>query len=377
MKNLLLFFLTSLAVAASGQSTSPQAQAKAPQANSRNVIVITSDGLRWQEVFRGMDKDMLTTENQVKKKKPLVDQFGGKTAEIRRKKLMPFFWNHVVKNGIIYGNRDKGSVAHVTNNMWFSYPGYNEMMTGKPDDERVNSNKPIPNPNVSVLEWLAKKPGIDGKCAVFASWGVHSSIFNEERCGFPVDAGGRQFHPPTGLTCGMEMVNRIRPTVPFRWNNEEFDGLMWPMATEYIRTQKPRVTFISFIETDAFGHEGNYPGYLDAAHRVDGFIKELWELTQSIPEYKDNTTFIFTVDHGRGDKTEGPAEWNHHKRSVVGSDAIFLAIWGPDTPALGEMTTGTITQSQVAATTAEALGFTNFNAENPGTAKPIDGVFKK
>lgn len=378
MKIALFLVLATLSVTAFGQSpAAPVAGAPGADRSERNVIVVAADGLRWQEVFRGMDNDMLTTDNQVKTTKTLLARFDAATTEGRREKLMPFLWSHVVQQGQIYGNRDKGSIARVTNNMWFSYPGYNEMMTGKPDDKRINSNRPIPNPNVTVLEWLAKKPEIDGRCAAFASWGVHSAIFNAGRCGFPVDAGGKPFNPPTGLTPGMEMINRIRPTVPFRWNNEEFDGLVYPMFTEYLRTQKPRASFMGFIEPDAFGHEGNYDGYLDSINRVDHFLKDLWNLVQSLPEYKDNTTIIFTCDHGRGDTAEGPKAWNNHSRRVPGADAIFFAIWGPDTPALGEVTSGTITQSQTAATVAAALGYTSFNAENPGTAAPVEGAFKK
>lgn len=339
-------------------------------ANQRNVILVASDGLRWQEVFRGIDTSMATKENQVKNPERLISEYDAETTEARRARLMPFLWSHVASTGQIYGNRDKGSIAHVTNQMWFSYPGYNEMLTGKADDKRINSNKSIPNPNVTVFEWLAKKPEIDGKCAAFASWGVHSYIFNSGRCGFPVDAGGRPFHPPTGLTPGMEMLNYARTKVPMRWNNEAFDGLVFPMFTEYLKTQKPRASFMGLIETDAYGHEGNYEGYLDAAQRVDNFLKELWELVQSMPEYRDNTTIIFTSDHGRGDHDSSPKAWNSHNRKTPGSDAIFFAIWGPDTPALGEITSGTVTQSQTAATVARALGY-DYNESRPDAALPI------
>jgi hypothetical protein len=250
------------------------------------------------------------------------------------------------------------------------------MLTGSPDDEHINSNKLIPNPNVTVLEWLAKKPEIHGSAAAFASWNVHAGIFNSKRCGFPVDAGGAQFHPSTGLTCGMEMLNRVRALTPLRWKTEAFDSLVFPMLTEYLKSQKPRVTFMSFIETDAWGHEGNYGEYLTAANRVDHCLKELWDLCQSMPEYRDNTTIIFTCDHGRGDSHQGPKAWNSHGRKIEGSNAIFLAVWGPNTPHKGEITSGEITQSQVAATVAEAMGY-DYNADHPKAGKPIAGAIVK
>jgi len=41
---------------------------------------------------------------------------------------------------------------NLTNNHWFSYPGYNEILTGKADDDRISSNNKIPNPNKTILE---------------------------------------------------------------------------------------------------------------------------------------------------------------------------------------------------------------------------------
>ena len=51
----------------------------------------------------------------------------------RRKALFPFLWSVIAKQGQIFGNQNKGSIARVTNGMAFSYPGYNEMFTGHPD----------------------------------------------------------------------------------------------------------------------------------------------------------------------------------------------------------------------------------------------------
>jgi hypothetical protein len=372
-KTLLSLSVTFLVAVAAGQPAANSADTATSSA--RNVIVITTDGFRWQDLFRGADADMMTTENQVKNPKALLSEYGGDTPEARRAKLMPFLWSYVASHGQIYGNRDKGSIDHVTNQMWFSYPGYNELLTGHADDKRINSIKMVPNPNVTVFEWLNKKPEIAGHVAAFSSWGVHAAIFNSGRCGFPVDAGGRQFDPPTGLTCGMEMINRVRESIPFRGGTEAFDAVVYPMFIEYLKTQKPRLAVMGFIETDAWGHEGNYEQYLTAAHRVDGFLKQLWEQLQSMPEYRDNTTIIFTCDHGRGDTAQSLKAWNSHGKKIDGSDAIFMAIWGPDTPAKGEITSGEITQSQIAATVAKAMGY-DYNADHPKAGQPVPGAIQ-
>ena len=53
----------------------------------------------------------------------------------------------------------------------------------------MNSNDKVPNPNVTVLEWLSRKPAYKGRIAAFSAWDVFPSIFNSERAGFPVSAG--------------------------------------------------------------------------------------------------------------------------------------------------------------------------------------------
>lgn len=342
-------------------------------AAAENVILVIADGLRWQEVFRGADINMLTPENRVttKTREAVRQKYDAETTEARRAKLMPFLWSHVARIGQIYGNRDKGSVVRVANTHWFSYPGYNELLTGSPDDERVKSNDHIPNPNVTVFEWLAKKPEMNGRVAAFAAWDAFSAIFNSARCGFPVDAADKPFEPTTGVTCGMEMINRIRATTPSRWSSEPFDSLVFPMASEYIKQQKPRAVFLGLGEPDEWAHEGDYPSYLASIQRTDNWLKELTYLMESMPEYRGKTTIIFAADHGRGDAAQSPTAWNGHGRENAHSDAVFFAIWGPDTPARGEVQGGDeITLSQTAATVAAAIGY-DYVQEQPKAAPPI------
>ena len=86
--------------------------------------------------------------------------------------------------------RALGSEVRVTNGHNFSYPGYNELLSGKADP-RVDSNDKKPNPNVTVLEWLNGRDPYRGKVAAFCSWDVFPWIINRERSGVLVNAGLR------------------------------------------------------------------------------------------------------------------------------------------------------------------------------------------
>ena len=119
-----------------------------------NLILVSIDGLRWQEVFQGYQDDVLDLDTFKEQKAGLIKQFSGTSAENKRQKLMPFLWNVLAKNGVLIGNRDSGSNMGVTNEYWFSYLGYNELLTGK-TDPNIDSNKAIDNTNTTILEWLS------------------------------------------------------------------------------------------------------------------------------------------------------------------------------------------------------------------------------
>jgi bisphosphoglycerate-independent phosphoglycerate mutase (AlkP superfamily) len=114
------------------------------------------------------------------------------------------------------------------------------------------------------------------------------------------------------------------------------------------------VLFVGYGETDNWAHQGRYDLVLESAHAFDGYVEQLWTTMQRMPEYRDKTTFIITTDHGRGG---GLVEWKEHGVDQKGSENVWIAVMGPDTPALGERSSvSAVTQAQIAATVAQLLG---------------------
>jgi len=146
-------------------------RAQAPlDRKTQHIIFVMTDGLRWQEVFRGAEESLMNRQNgKVKNEAALKKTYWRDSAEERREVLMPFVWQVMAKQGQIFGNRDKGSDAFVTNHMFFSYPGYSETLCGFPDDTHIHSNDNVPNPNVTVLEWLKNRPNFQGDIATFGA----------------------------------------------------------------------------------------------------------------------------------------------------------------------------------------------------------------
>jgi hypothetical protein len=339
---------------------------------TRNVFYVMTDGLRWQEVFRGADAALMNKESGGVADGDiglLRAAFWRETAAERRRALMPFTWTTIAGQGQIFGNRDRGSDAYVSNGLNFSYPGYNEALCGFADP-RINSNDKKPNPNVTVLEWLHSKAAFKGKVAAFAAWDTFPYIFNAGRAGFPVNAG-YDLLILKPASPNLDLLNRMKDELPRYWAAEPFDALTFHTALEYLKQMKPRVFYLSLGETDEWSHAGNYAQYLYAARRVDRYLKQLWDFAQAAPEYRGSTSLIVTTDHGRG---EAPVLWKSHGEKHPDSKYIWMTFLGPDTRALGERTGGpAVVQNQIAATLAALLG-ENYNESVPRAGQPVAGV---
>lgn len=356
-------------VAATAALLGSQALPAHAQGRTRNVVLIVTDGLRWQEVFTGAERALVSRKpGGVRDTTALLREFWRDTPEARREALLPFIWGTIAKQGVIYGNRTKGGDAHITNTMKFSYPGYNEIFTGA-FDPRIDSNEYPPNPNETVFEWLNATPALKGRVAAVATWDAFRRIFNRDRARFPVlDGWDPPFASARTPTARMQFVDEWYRTSVRMWEGNAFDAPMQMAAKEIIASRKPRLLFVGYGETDEWAHSGMYDLLLQSAHQVDAFIADLWKTMQAMPQYRGTTTFIITTDHGRG---SGPDAWRDHGQDVDGAEHIWMAVLGPDTPALGERSAGgAVTQSQVAATVAALLGH-DWNARNPKAGRPV------
>lgn len=336
---------------------------------TENVILVTLDGLRWQEVFQGADSELLNSEKYTESIKKTSETFWADKPEQRREMLMPFLWSTVKNEGIIIGNRDLGSKIDIKNPYGFSYPGYNEILTGYPD-KKVNSNDKKNNENITVLEFLNKKNNFKDQVAAFSTWDVFPYIINEERSGVYVNTAhdlSEVTHTKTEA-----LLNDMEQTVP-SLASARHDYITFYQAFDYLETKKPKVLYLAFDETDEFAHEGKYREYLYAANTIDTYISKLWEFCQSDPQYKNKTTIIIATDHGRGDADK--SQWTSHGDKVKDCDSIWIAALGPDTPSNGEIDFEHQNyQNEIAATVAKLLGEKFENGHEIG--KPIELIIK-
>ncbi|MEZ5366237.1 MAG: hypothetical protein R2748_28845 [Bryobacterales bacterium] len=326
------------------------------QYQTQNVILVTTDGLRWQDVFHGMDPQLenLKEAGMTGDGAEVRRRFDGKTPEERRKKLMPFLWSTVVNEGVLIGDRDHGSVARVRNRHRFSYPGYSEIMTGRPQDDVINSNDLKPNPSTTVLEIVRSKLDLPReKVALFGSWNVFQGIGAHRSDSVMINAGYQPLAAGSWSPRLAEVAaSQFELLTP--WRSVRHDYSTFEMAREYFRTIKPRVLYIALGETDDWAHDKRYDRVLETANYVDHCLSEIWQAVQADPAYRGKTTLLVTVDHGRG---ATPQDWQSHGAKVDGAEYIWMAALGPDTKAQGVAKPREArTQSDIAPTILELLG---------------------
>jgi hypothetical protein len=331
----------------------------------RKFVLVTFDGVRWQDVFRGADP-LLVGDGRFVNGDIKDDVIAPAFVDVpdRPAALMPFLHGVIAREGVLVGNRDRKECAQVANDMWFSYPGYNEILTGKPDPGILQNDK-IWNPNVSFLEYLQKRPAFHGKVSMVGTWTLFPYIVNTQRTDVPVNEGFAGAYPTDVRTAreGLRLLGR----------------------------HDQRVVYIAFGDTDEFAHAGDYAHYLAALEQGDEFLRQVWGLLQADPYYRGQTTLLVTTDHGRGDV---PASaWRDHasKRyydlnpkeqpeynatGVTGSGNVWFGAIGAAVNPAGAAgyRQGACAQTrQVAASALAALGL-DWRAFGAGIGAPFDFI---
>ena len=342
-----------------------------------NVIVVTFDGYRWQELFGGAQKKILNVKKYAGDIKKMKAQYWDKDATVRREKVMPFFWNTIAKQGQIYGNKKLGNRVTLTNGYKFSFPGYNEIFTGW-GDKRINSNGYGDDPNQNIFDFLLTQKGFDGKMAAFATWDAFPKIINDKRNHVPVFVDMKP-NAKGGINIKGVDIEQWQTTMPPHNPYVKTDSFTYHFAKEYLHRNHPRFAFIGFDETDDYAHDGNYSAYLNTATTLDRYMKDLWNFVQSDPQYKDKTTIIITCDHGRGDIPN--LEWRHHGH-VLHAENIWIAALGAGITPKGEVKEKMMLhQNQIAATIAALFGYVykvdHFSGEPITEISGVVGVKEK
>lgn len=264
-----------------------------PTYHNTNVILITVDGVRWQEIFYGSD--------QTKRRLPYI----------AARDLAPNFYHYFVDNGIVYG---KTSDIVASGPVYISLPGYLEIMRGHPTNDCYSNICDILATN-TITDFIFETEG--NNIGIFSSWDVIRKVSGKHREEITTSTG-KFYRSKITDPDNRSYIN------PF-WEDGSYrpDFYTQEVSFEYLKKYNPKFLWISLGDTDDWAHRGNYEMYLHAITSADSFVGKLIEYTG-----KSNTVYIITTDHGRG------RDWKSHYKDIL-SRRVWVMIYGDSVPARG------------------------------------------
>ena len=340
---------------------------QAPQPAPDNVILITLDGARIEEMFGGMQIGILQStlrEGQRVEDSPMYRRFWAESPQARREKLMPFFWTRLMAQGSIAGNPALGSAVQLNNRHRFSYPGYAEILLGEPHDDVIKSNDPIRNPYTTVLEAMRERLRVGPeRVATVASWANFNAIVEHTEGATSVNAG--QENVPGS---DHQLLNALQMDTSIPWGDMRHDAFTFRVAMAQLASSRPRVLYLALGETDDWAHDGRYDRVLEAYARSDAYLAQLWTWLESQADYRGRTHILITTDHGRGRTAK---DWRDHGAKIEGAQDVWIAFASPAMAHRGEWKAhAPLSTSQVAATLASWVGL-DWNQMRPTAGRPI------
>ncbi|MFT3775062.1 MAG: alkaline phosphatase family protein [Minicystis sp.] len=254
------------------------------------IVLVTIDGVRWQEIFDGVDPRLAADA----KMPPVPDRSA--------RALLPNMHRLFFEEGTVVGDPRRAGGIEGSARRHMSMPGYVEISTGASTECVDNDCMPVLGE--TLADAVTASPG--GSAAVFGSWSeiARAAAARPER--LFVQAGhapGQTGRPLGGGTTYLH------------------DQVTAEQALDHLRTRKPRFLWVALGDTDEWAHAGDYRGYVEALRAADRFLDDLVATLGRMGERGARTAIFVTADHGRD------PGFNHHGGPE--SARVWLLARGP------------------------------------------------
>jgi hypothetical protein len=301
------------------------------------VVLVVVDGVRWQEIFRGVDRD-------------LAAKAGMTHAEIvDAPTLLPTLHGIVAAQGVVVGDPARGESFLASGPNFVSLPGYTEIFGGRASTEcwdNTCDQTVVP----TLLDEVRASWDRDADTAVISSWesipkaaSAYPGTFVASSGRRIADARIREDHELAAL------LDRGAKSAPWPGEGDyRPDEHTAAIALRYLERERPRFLFVGLGDTDEHAHRGEYRAYLGALRRADSFVRSLLESVERLEEQGRRTAVFVTTDHGRS------ASFRDHGGFAPESGRVWLAAIGPGIAKRGERMSGRL--ADIAPTARTLLG---------------------
>jgi hypothetical protein len=222
------------------------------------VVIVTIDGVRWQEVFQGTDRAYSSSPTPATSLLPNLHALG-------------------TDRGAFVGAPGRGTISASGPN-YVSLPGYTELLSGRASHCTDNDCARTTLPSI-----LDESRAAGGKVAAFASW---------ERLDLATTASPGAFR----VSCGRHGDPAVDPWPGY--GDYRPDRITADVALAYYQAEQPDVFFLGLGDPDELAHRGDYHGYVAALRHADDVIGRLVAILDRTDRGR-STHLIVTADHGR------------------------------------------------------------------------------
>jgi hypothetical protein len=272
----------------------------------------------------------------------------------------------VPKASLFTNMRVEGKVVHPNS--------VGSIMTGHWEWDDIDWSRPVANPTI-FEQYRKEHKKSDLSAWVFAYASILSKTGESRDSKFGTEYGANVVVPPTiprttaeamqrklqeAAVTGMEekQIEAAKQCAKLAKSTSriELSGLKSPAAREFIEDEyqqwkngsdstshdafiaeraiacmkkfEPDVITVEFGEIDC-AHYGSWSRYVEAIQRTDELTYKLWQATQQIAPYRDNTLMLILPDHGRELDREGYHGFVHHSDFYTnqGADEGCRKVW--------------------------------------------------
>ena len=333
---------------ATSHASLPSTQTTKASPSSDIVVVLTWDGVRWQEIVNGID--------------PQLERRLGRRAHDNRSPaaLVPNLYALTNSQGVLLGRDEAPILASSPSTV--SLPGYAEIFSGR-SSWCSNNDCPATREPTLLDEWQMARPGTP--MAVITSWSRIPRVAARDLAAISVSSGRsfvvrpEQFRKTSELSSLVEMGTRLAA-----WpGGDEYrpDRATAAIALAYLRAHTPDFTFIGLGDTDEYAHHGDYDGYLSALRQADETLGAVQRWLDAQRRRGHRTLLIVTADHGR---SSGFAEHSHAPEAA----RVWALFAGSVVTARGQLTAAPSRLADIAPTIRGFVGLEPDSNPTAGTS---------
>jgi hypothetical protein len=299
-----------------------------------HLVVVAIDGVRWQEIFQGMDARLAPAASSDQSPSPAA--------------LMPDLHRIAQTAGVLLGG--DAARVRVSSPSTVSLPGYSELFSGRTPSCGDNECGQTMEPTL-LDEWHEREP--NATLALVTSWSRIPRVAARNPGQLLISAGRAS---PQNLADEMRdpafnaAIVRGQTTGPAPGSDDyRPDRFTADVGLRLLATRMPEFLFLGLGDTDEHAHQGNYRGYLQALRDADSTIGRIDRWLVSQRRTGKRTLLVVTTDHGRA------ATFMHHG-GVSEAARIWMLFSGDSIDARGTPTLGDSRLADLAATLRPKLG---------------------